>query len=98
MLDAEENMFGRDPKKKLIKAMGQVVDRQLEEALFEEVVRELDAGIKKEGLWAKALMFTEGDAQRAYPKYIELRAQAMRDDALMASVNDVVSSIGGCSL
>lgn len=73
--------------------MGQVVDRQLEEALFEEVVRELDAGIKKEGLWAKALMFTEGDAQRAYPKYIELRAQAMRDEALMASVSNAVNSI-----
>ena len=78
-----------NPGKKISKALDQAVDRKIEEALFEQVVQELDEGIKKEGLWAKALMLTDGDKDKAYPKYIALRAQAIQDDALINTVDAV---------
>ena len=84
-------MFG-NPGKKLAKAGDQAVDRKVEEALFEQVVQELDDGIKKEGLWAKALMRTEGDHNKAYPEYIALRAQAIKDEALIDTVDAVATA------
>lgn len=55
-----------------------------EEALYEVVVEELAHGIRREGLWAKALVETEGDDLAANARYIKLRVQALIDEHTLA--------------
>jgi hypothetical protein len=55
-----------------------------EEVLYEFVVSELAAGVRREGLWAKALVETEGDDQAANARYIKLRVQALIDEHTLA--------------
>jgi hypothetical protein len=55
-----------------------------EEVLYEFVVNELAQGIRREGLWAKALVETEGDDQAANARYIKLRVQALIDEHTLA--------------
>ncbi len=62
----------------------EIADRKLEEALYESVARELSEGVRKEGLWLKAIASSGGDKERAGAVYIELRAQSMLDDAALA--------------
>lgn len=54
--------------------------RLTEEALYAEALRECEAGIRRDGLWAKALAksgMRQGEAQ-AY--YLKLRVQSLRDE------------------
>ena len=57
--------------------------RMLEEALYEQVATEIAAGIRREGLWAKALSEAGGSPELARAAYITLRAQSLRDEAEM---------------
>ena len=49
-----------------------------EEALYEEVANELAEGIKKEGLWLKALENTEGNEVRARTLYTKYRVESIK--------------------
>ena len=64
--------------------------RLTEEMLYAEVLREMESGIRRDGLWAKAL--TEAAEKRGDPKalYIKLRVQALRDELTVtqAVLND----------
>jgi hypothetical protein len=55
--------------------------RQLEEQAYESVAAELASGVRKEGLWMKAVADAEGDEPRAKALYIRYRAHAILDDA-----------------
>ena len=57
------------------------VDRLLEEQLYAQVVSDLRNGVRRDGLWAKALVSANGDEARARPIYIKLCVQAIRDEA-----------------
>jgi len=81
--------------------------RLLEEKLFEYVALEIQRGIRRQGLWAKALAQSDGSEERAKSSYIRLRVQSLKDEAkieeaigemmesLMASDNPVVEAEGG---
>ena len=47
-------------------------DSTKDEIFYLKVVRELECGIKRDGLWAKALAESDGDADTAHAKYIRL--------------------------
>ena len=54
--------------------------RLLEEKLYQEVLRELNENIIRDGLWAKALADSDGSEEKAKSKYIKLRVQSMKDE------------------
>jgi len=51
-----------------------------EEAIYAEVLREMEAGIRRDGLWAKALSEANGIDSSANARYISLRVQALKDE------------------
>ncbi|MDD1784267.1 hypothetical protein LRP49_24120 [Enterovibrio sp. ZSDZ35] len=55
-------------------------ERLLEEKLYELVYGEIDEGVMREGLWAKALVKAYGDSAAAKAIYIELRVQSCLDE------------------
>lgn len=55
-------------------------ERLQEEQLYEIVLDELDQGVKRTGLWAKALAKSAGDENRAKSLYIEFRVQSLKDE------------------
>lgn len=58
--------------------------RLTEEALYAEVLREMEAGIRRDGLWAKALSEAGGEEAASKARYIKLRVQALLDEAEIA--------------
>ena len=54
-------------------------DKFIEEELvykyYEKVSKEIQAGIKNEGVWAKAFTISKGDEQKTKAKYIELMVE-----------------------
>lgn len=51
-----------------------------EEALYAAVLKEMESGIRKDGLWAKALAKSEFNHDKAKALYIELRVQSVKDE------------------
>ena len=62
-----------------LKAQG-ASSRITEEALYAEALREIEQGIRRDGLWAKALSQAKMQEDEARARYIELRVQALRDE------------------
>lgn len=58
--------------------------RLTEEVLYAEVLREMEAGIRRDGLWAKALSEAGGAEAVAKAGYIKLRVQSLRDEVAIA--------------
>jgi hypothetical protein len=56
------------------------VRRLLEEKLYEKVVLELSQGVRREGLWAKAIANCNGQDEKAKALYIQYRVQSIRDE------------------
>lgn len=54
--------------------------RKFEDALYEAVAKEIASGVKKEGLWAKALAEAEGNDTKAKAIYMRFRVQSMKDE------------------
>ncbi len=48
-------------------------DRINEEQLYEQVVKELYSGIKREGIWAKAIAKSGGNKSKAQALYLDYR-------------------------
>jgi len=61
-------------------------DRLVEEKLYAEVLRELESGVRRDGLWAKALQNSQGDEQKANALYIGYRLQSIKDEAEISAV------------
>ena len=54
--------------------------RLTEESLYAEVHREIESGIRRDGIWAKALADSNMDQPRAQALYINRRVQALKDE------------------
>ena len=54
--------------------------RLLEEKVYEQVVKELAQGFRRDGLWAKAMAEGNGSEERAKSIYIKLRVQSIKDE------------------
>lgn len=62
-----------------IKAKGAAY-RLTEEALYAEAFREIEAGQRRDGIWAKAMAESNMDKGKAGAKYIKLRVQSLKDE------------------
>lgn len=56
------------------------VDKEVEERLYQTVFKELEAGKRREGLWAKALTIAEFDEKKAKAEYVKLRVESLLDE------------------
>lgn len=56
------------------------VSRLAEEALYAEAMREIESGIRRDGIWAMALAEANMDQGKAAAKYIKLRVQSLKDE------------------
>lgn len=57
-----------------------IASRIMEEKLYNIVGAELEQGIKRNGLWIKALANSKGDEVKAMSLYIEYRVQSIIDE------------------
>ncbi|OPY00087.1 MAG: Ankyrin repeats (3 copies) [Syntrophorhabdus sp. PtaB.Bin027] len=62
----------------------EIQTRQFEENIFELVAHEIQSGIKRSGIWAKAISEAIGDEMVAKSLYIRYRAQSMIDEVYLA--------------
>lgn len=56
------------------------VSRLEEEALYAEAMREIESGIRRDGIWAMALAEANMDQSKAAARYIKLRVQSLKDE------------------
>jgi hypothetical protein len=64
--------------------------RRSEEALYAQVMGEIRSGVRRDGLWAKALVTASGNETEATAVYIKLRVQAIKDEAELANTTVVL--------
>ncbi|QXE91639.1 hypothetical protein KP001_03590 [Geomonas subterranea] len=57
-----------------------IFNRYTEEQLYEIVHNELGEGVRKDGLWAKAISDSKGDEKVALARYISLRVKSLEDE------------------
>ena len=62
-------------------------DRLAEEMLYAEAMREIESGIRRDGLWGKAIAESDGDEKKAKAFYLKLRVQALKDELKVARQN-----------
>lgn len=60
------------------------INRLIEERLYEQALNELESGMLRGGLWAKALANSSGDEKKARGLYLKYRVQAMIDETEVA--------------
>lgn len=60
--------------------------RKTEEQLLANVVKEIEAGVRRDGLWAKALVSAKGDETKAKIEYIQLRVQSILDEETLEAL------------
>lgn len=65
--------------------MKEAAARLAEEALYEQVAAEIAEGMRRDGLWAKAIVQSGGSEELARVAYIELRVQSLKDEAAVMS-------------
>ena len=63
-----------------------IVDRLVEEKLYAQVLREIESGLRRDGLWAKAFQKSHGNEQKAKALYYEYRIQSIKDEAEIAAM------------
>lgn len=61
-----------------------IVNRLIEEKIYEQVLREIESGLRRDGLWAKAIQRSRGNEQHAKALYIEYRVQSIKDEGKIA--------------
>jgi hypothetical protein len=57
--------------------------RLAEERLFAAVLREIESGVRKDGVWAKALTDASFDEKKAKTLYVQYRIQSLKDELLV---------------
>ena len=55
-------------------------DRLAEEMLYAEAMSEIEQGLRRDGLWGKALADGEGNQEKAKGLYLKYRVQALKDE------------------
>ena len=53
------------------------INEELVYKFYEQVSKDIQSGIKEEGVWAKAFTFAEGDEQKTKAKYIEFMVERL---------------------
>jgi hypothetical protein len=71
------------------------ISRLQEEQLYALVLREIESGALREGIWAKAFSKSSGDESKTQALYIEMRVQSIIDEGRVAvfienQLNDIV--------
>lgn len=61
--------------------------RLSEETAYAQVLREIESGVRNDGLWAKAISLTT-NKEELIASYIKLRVQSLRDEAELDSANN----------
>ena len=54
--------------------------RLTEEAFYAEALREIESGMRRDGIWAMAMAECDMDQGRAGARYIKLRVQSLKDE------------------
>lgn len=54
--------------------------RLTEEAFYAEALREIESGMRRDGIWAMAMAESDMDQGRAGARYIKLRVQSLKDE------------------
>lgn len=54
--------------------------RLTEEAFYAEALREIESGMRRDGIWAMAMAECDMDQARAGARYIKLRVQSLKDE------------------
>lgn len=67
--------------------------RLSEEALYAQALAEIEAGIRRDGLWAKALSSADMDTTRAHKIYIELRVKSLKDELTLSKGGSKLGSL-----
>ena len=70
--------------------VGRAIANARDEAVYEQVAREIDSGDLRPGLWVKALAAANGDEQKAKAEYVRLRAAQIRIQG--AAVDTIIKS------
>lgn len=60
------------------------VSRLAEEVLYAEAMREIESGVRRDGIWAMAMAEANMDQSKAAAKYLKLRVQSLKDEIDMA--------------
>ena len=69
-----------DILKKLLDKLKNSDDRQREEIIYREVLLEIQNGVRRDGIWVKALVDGEGDKNKVEALYIKYRAKSLHDE------------------
>ena len=64
-----------------------------EELLYAMVMREMQQGIRRDGLWAQALAESDGDPQKAQAAYIRLRLVTLRQETTGLLVQKIKGAV-----
>ena len=64
-----------------------------EELLYAMVMREMQQGIRRDGLWAQARAETDGDPQKAQAAYIRLRVVTLRQETTGLLVQKIKGAV-----
>ena len=75
-----------------INALG-ASDRVNDEKYYAEVLREMNSGIRRDGIWAKALADSDYDEKKAQARYIKLRVQSLKDEVSLAIISSTTDKI-----
>lgn len=60
--------------------------RLSDEALYAVALREIESGLRRDGIWAQALSECSMDQARAAARYIALRVQSLRDELALTKM------------
>ena len=63
------------------------------ELLYAMVMREMQQGIRRDGLWAQALAESDGDPQKAQAAYIRLRVVTLRQETTGLLVQKIKGAV-----
>jgi hypothetical protein len=58
------------------------IERLAEEKIYEKVYEEVASGVKREGLWFKALSESDGEETKAKALYVKLRVRSLIDELI----------------
>ena len=62
-----------------------ILNRADEEKIYSQVLKEIESGFIKDGLWAKAIQKSKGDDRKTKPLYIKYRVQSIKDEVEIVS-------------
>lgn len=71
-----------------------ILGRKEDEALHAQVLREIESGFRRDGLWSKALANAGGSEERAKAEYIKLVVRDLRDQQFVENrVHDLAKEM-----